>query len=420
MAIISSINSRWILDSRGYPTVRTTVVIDQQGKKAVGSSSVPSGASTGSHEALELRDNGKQFLGKGVDIAVDNVLSKIGQQIIGREFSSSVEVDKFVLTLDKSENKSELGANAILSISMAVNRAYASLYNLDLWQYLRRMYFSTLPSVSKFPRLMSNVLNGGMHADNDLDIQEFMIVPNTGDIENDVRLSSEIYLTLKNILKSKGLNTNLGDEGGYAPKLSTATETLDLLQTAIVEAGYSRLECDLAMDVAATEFFDTETQTYKLEDQALSSSKIVDYYRDLNDKYSFLSIEDPLAEDDIVGWNVATATLGKKMYLIGDDLFVTNPERFKKVGLENKIANGVLIKLNQIGSVLETCEMINLAKESGYITIISHRSGETADDFIADLAYASQSEFIKLGAPARGERVAKYNRLLEIKESLES
>lgn len=418
MAVIHAINSRWILDSRGLPTVRTIVTLDQGGKKATGLSSVPSGASTGSHEALELRDGDNQFLGKGVSKAVDNVLMTIGQQIIGREFSSALELDKFILSLDQTSNKSKLGANSILSVSMATHRAFANLYNLDLWQYLRRLYFSNLPAVSKFPRLMCNVLNGGAHADNHLDIQEFMIVPNTGDIESDIRLASEVYHTLKKDLKAKNLNTNLGDEGGFAPAIDTATEVLDLLQESIVTAGYTRLECDLSLDVASTEFYDAEKNIYNLESQEMSPAKIVDYYQSLNETYNFLSIEDPLAEDDIVGWNVMTIALGKKIHLIGDDLFVTNPERFKKVGLENKIANGVLIKLNQIGSVSETCNMINLAKENNYITAVSHRSGETTDDFISDLAYASQSEFIKLGAPARGERVAKYNRLLEIKENL--
>ncbi len=418
MAVISSINSRWILDSRGLPTVRTIITIDQDGKKATGYSSVPSGASTGSYEALELRDGGKEFLGKGVSNAVDNVLTKIGQKILARDFSSSLELDKFILSLDSTKNKSDLGANAILSISMASHRAFANLYNLKLWQYLRRLYFSTLPNTSKFPRLMCNVLNGGVHADNNLDIQEFMIIPNTGNIENDIRLSSEIYHTLKKDLKLQNLNTNLGDEGGFAPQINSSSEALDLLVKAIFDAGYKRLDCDLALDVASSEFYDKETGLYNIEKQTLTSAKLVDYYNDLYEKYNLLSIEDPLSEDDVTGWSIITTSLGKKIHLIGDDLFVTNPARFKEVGLKNNIANGVLIKLNQIGSVLETCEMINLAKENNYITAISHRSGETLDDFISDLAFASQSEFIKLGAPARGERVAKYNRLLEIKEEI--
>jgi enolase len=418
MPIVTSVSSRWILDSRGLPTVRTSITLDQNGKKASGSASVPSGASTGTYEALELRDGGSEFLGKGVNIAVDNVLTKIGQRLVGRDFTTATDLDKFILTLDTSENKSQIGANAILSVSMSSHRAFASLFGLDLWQYLRRLYFSSLPAVSKFPRLMCNVINGGAHADSGLDIQEFMVVPNTGDIEMDVRAASEIYNTLKKDLHKDGLAVGLGDEGGFAPNLSSSSKALDYLQKSINGAGYSNVDCDLAMDCAASEFYDKEKNVYNLEGNEIGQAGIVDFYKDLKEKYNIISIEDGLAEDDLLGWEILTEALGKKTYLIGDDLFVTNVERFKEIGLKNNVANGVLIKLNQIGSVLETCEMINLAKDNDYITIVSHRSGETTDDFISDLAYASQSEFIKLGAPARGERVAKYNRLLEIKESL--
>ncbi|MEI6728062.1 MAG: phosphopyruvate hydratase [bacterium] len=418
MPIVTSVSSRWILDSRGLPTVRTSICLDQNGKKASGSASVPSGASTGTYEALELRDNGTEFLGKGVNIAVDNVLTKIGQRLVGRDFTTATDLDKFILTLDTSDNKSQIGANAILSVSMASHRAFASMFGLDLWQYLRRLYFSSLPAVSKFPRLMCNVINGGAHADSGLDIQEFMVVPNTGDIESDVRAASEIYNTLKKDLHKDGLAVGLGDEGGFAPNLSSSSKALDYLQKSINGAGYSNVDCDLAMDCAASEFYNKEKNVYNLEGNEIGQAGIVDFYKDLKEKYNIISIEDGLAEDDLLGWEILTEALGKKTYLIGDDLFVTNVERFKDIGLKNGVANGVLIKLNQIGSVLETCEMINLAKDNDYITIVSHRSGETTDDFISDLAYASQSEFIKLGAPARGERVAKYNRLLEIKESL--
>lgn len=418
MPIVTSVSSRWILDSRGLPTVRTSITLDQNGKKSSGSASVPSGASTGTYEALELRDNGSEFLGKGVNTAVDNVLTKIGQRLVGRDFTTATDLDKFILTLDTSDNKSQIGANAILSVSMASHRAFASLFGLDLWQYLRRLYFSSLPAVSKFPRLMCNVINGGAHADSGLDIQEFMVVPNTGDIETDVRAASEIYNTLKKDLHKDSLAVGLGDEGGFAPNISSTSKALEYLQKSINGAGYSNVDCDLAMDCAASEFYDKEKNVYNLEGSQIGQAGIVDFYKDLKSKYNIISIEDGLAEDDLLGWEILTEALGKKTYLIGDDLFVTNVERFKDVGLKNGVANGVLIKLNQIGSVLETCEMINLAKDNNYITIVSHRSGETTDDFISDLAYASQSEFIKLGAPARGERVAKYNRLLEIKESL--
>jgi enolase len=266
---------------------------------------------------------------------------------------------------------------------------------------------------------MCNVRNGGAHADNSLDLQEFMIVPNSREIETDVRIAAEIYQTLKKNLHADGHSVALGDEGGFAPNIKSTQEAVEYLQKAIADAGYNSLDCDLAMDAAATEFYSKDNNDYTLENRSYSQAAMVDFYKNLKENFpNLISIEDGLAEDDILGWELITQALGKKIHLIGDDLFVTNPERFKKLTANSPIANGVLIKLNQIGSVLETCRMINLAKESGYVTAISHRSGETTDDFIADLAFASQSEFIKLGAPARGERVAKYNRLLEIKESL--
>lgn len=419
MALILSLSSRWVLDSRGFPTVRTAMTVDLKGKKGFGSCSVPSGASTGSYEAVELRDNGKQFHGKGVDTAVNNVLTKIGERIINREFASGQELDEFLLTLDSTPNKAEIGANAILSVSIAAHRAFADLYSLELWQYLRRLYFSTLPAVTKYPRLMCNVINGGAHADNTIDIQEFMIVPNTNDLENDVRVASEIYHTLKKNLHTDKLSTSLGDEGGFAPQISDTNQVLNYLQKAIIDSGYTSLDCDLALDVAANELYNTDTNQYTIEGQQFSQSSLVDFYTNLKTEFpNLISIEDGFFEDDILGWELMTQTLGQKIKLVGDDLFVTNTKRFQSIGLDNKVANSILIKPNQIGSVLETCQVINLAKENKYTTIISHRSGETTDDFIADLAVASQSEFIKLGAPARGERVAKYNRLLEIKESL--
>jgi enolase len=419
MAIISEITSRWILDSRGIPTVKCTITLDQKGKKAVGTASVPSGASTGSHEALELRDGGKDFQGKGVLNAVHNIETVITARLLNRDFTDAYEVDKILLSLDGTDNKSELGANAILAVSMAIHRSFASLFGLELWQYLRRLYFSSLPASAKFPRLMCNVVNGGVHADSGLAIQEFMIVPNTGEIDRDVQAASEIYQTLKKDLKLAGESTSLGDEGGFAPKLSTAREALDFIKKSVENAGYSSINCDLALDAAATEFYNKDTNTYKIDNTELSQSGLTDFYSDLKTDYNLISLEDGFAEDDILGWEIVTQKLSSKMYLIGDDLFVTNPKRFEEIGLKNHIANGVLIKLNQIGSVSETCEMINKAKLNDYITIVSHRSGETTDDFISDLVFASQSEFIKLGAPARGERVAKYNRLLDIFDSLQ-
>jgi enolase len=435
MALIHSVFSRWILDSRGFPTVSTTLTLDQNGRKIIGTASVPSGASTGSHEALELRDGGAEFHGKGVLEAVNNVNSIIADKLVGREYSTAAEVDQVVLSLDTSEHKDELGANAILGVSMAAHRAFAQLAGLELWQYLRRLYFSSLPAQTRFPRLMCNVLNGGAHADNGLSIQEFMIIPNRGDIEDDIRMASEVYHTLKKSLAKDGYSTSLGDEGGFAPTFNlqtlaqaqSDTETpelnptkvaLNYLQQAISDSNYGGGKCDLALDVAATEFYSTEEGTYSIDGKTVSRAELAEFYVELGDNYPIVSIEDGYSEDDILGWEIMTKALGAKMKLIGDDLFVTNPQRFKEVGLQNGIANGVLIKLNQIGSVIETCQMINDAKVNGYVTAISHRSGETTDSFISDLAVASQSEFIKLGAPARGERVVKYNRLLEIRDSL--
>jgi len=421
MAIISSIFARWVLDSRGLPTVSCQIIIDQNGRKATGIASVPSGASTGSYEALELRDGQMDFGGKGVKVAVSNVNDKISGKLLNREFSDAKEVDQMLLLMDSSHNKSELGANAILAVSMAAHRAFANIHGLELFQYLRRLYFSTLPmaSVNNFPRLMCNVVNGGSHADSGLAIQEFMVVPNSGEIEKDVQMASEIYHILKKNLKKDGHSVSLGDEGGFAPHIPTSFEVLDYLQKAITDAGFDNDSCQIAMDCAASEFYNKNTNLYTVDDKEFNQAGLTDFYADLCEKYPVISIEDAFGEDDVLGWQTITQKLGNKIHLIGDDLFVTNPERFQKVGLNNQIANGVLIKLNQIGSVLETCQMINDAKANNYITAVSHRSGETSDDFISDLAFASMSEFIKLGAPARGERVAKFNRLLQIKDALE-
>ncbi len=436
MPLITRVQASWVLDSRGIPTLTCQVHLDQNGKRASGKASVPSGASTGTYEALELRDGAKDFHGKGVQKALDNVNFIINEKVLNKEYTTALDLDNFILSLDTTENKSELGANAILAVSMAAHRAYAKLAGLDLWQYLRRIYFSTLPATPKFPRLMCNVLNGGQHADNDISIQEFMIVPHTEDLEKDVQLASEVYHTLKKLLKEDGKSTGLGDEGGFAPSFNDsgdgknnenyfaenkkmATErVLDYLMKAVEQSGYSKADCELALDCAANEFYDEDKKIYLVDTKEFNQTTLTEFYKDLTEKYPLISIEDGFQEDDVLGWQVLTEMIGKKISLIGDDLFVTNPKRFEEVGLANKIANGVLIKLNQIGSVSETCEMINLAKDYQYVTAVSHRSGETTDDFIADLAFASQSEFIKLGAPARGERVAKFNRLLEIERNL--
>jgi enolase len=430
MPIINQITARWILDSRGNPTVSCKVGVQYRDDLYFGKASVPSGASTGKYEAVELRDGGNEFDGKGVNKAVENIINIIAKEIMGKEFDSAKDLDQCVLELEKRleqeapENliqpKSVLGANAILAVSMAGHRAFAKAENVKLWEYLRQEYFPELVQNITMPRLMCNIFNGGAHADNNIDIQEFMVIPNSGGIETDVRMSAEIYHTLKKVLKSENQITAVGDEGGFAPNYKDTNEVLESIEKSIKNAGYSRVNCDIGLDCAASEFYDSEKNVYNLDGVDFSQSALNDFYTDLITKFNLISIEDSFAEDDILGWQMMTAKVGKKTILIGDDLFVTNPERFKMVGLDNEIANGVLIKLNQIGSVLETCEMINLARENNYITAISHRSGETNDDFIADLAVACNSEFIKLGAPARGERIAKYNRLLQIHEYIEN
>lgn len=419
MPAIQNIHSRWILDSRGIPTIYCEVTIDNQGKKSFGAASVPSGASTGTYEALELRDNGQEFHGKGVSVAVENINQKINNAMHMKTFTSALEADEYLLKLDESDNKSELGANAILAVSMAIHRAFAEQYGLELWQYLRRLYFSLLPAATVFPRLMCNVINGGAHADSGLSIQEFMICPDTGSIQNDIRMASEIYQTLKIKLHKQNLSTALGDEGGFAPHISTTEHVLDILVETIQESGYDTINCQLALDCAANEFYDSSSDEYTIDGKKYNRADLSDFYSKLVEEYPLISIEDGCHEDDEIGWQLITEMLGNKVSLIGDDLFVTNPKRFAEFGVQKESANGVLIKLNQIGSVSETCKMINDAKEHNYITAVSHRSGETTDDFISDLAIAAQSEFLKLGAPARGERVAKYNRLLNILDSLD-
>jgi len=419
MATISKLDATWILDSRSNPTVRCELVLDHDGKKYTAFASVPSGASTGSFEAVELRDGFAEFNGKGVSKAINNINETIASKIRFEEFGNALELDEFLLDLDTTGNKSELGANAILAVSMASHRAFAEIAGLELWQYLRRMYFSFLPARQKYPRLMLNIINGGAHADNNLDIQEFMIIPNSEDIQESVLIGHTIFNKLKSILKKQGFSTGVGDEGGFAPNFKSDSEALDNIRLAITESGYTYDQVLIAMDVAATEFFNPNTKDYTFNGKKYTSPELVKYFSDLNNKYNFASIEDICAEDDIIGWKEATTVLGSKVQLVGDDLFVTNINRFRVLGGEKKLGNAILIKPNQIGSIIETCQVINKAREDGYSVVISHRSGETSDDFISDLSYACQSDFIKAGAPNRGERVAKYNRLLIIKHNLQ-
>lgn len=403
---ITEIKAWWVLDSRGNPTV-CTVVKNDHAMTARGY--VPSGASTGTHEALELRDAGTAFLGKGVSKAVENINTVIATALVGQT-GSVTELEEILLSLDTSENKSELGANAILAVSMALHRLAAMEHQEYLADCLHHTYFS---KPKTFPRLMCNIINGGAHSDAGLAIQEFMVVPNTGTLPGDVQAASEIYHHLKKILSKKGLVTAVGDEGGFAPHIKTTEEVFQIITEAITAAGYTGT-CDLALDCAASEFYNKEDGTYSIDGKDLTKKELSDFYSDLADRYPIISIEDGYAEDDLEGWTIVTQALGDKIKLVGDDLFVTNVRRLQSIGIDQKIGNALLVKLNQIGSVTETIDAIKLAQNNGFTTIISHRSGETEDSFIADLAVASASEFIKLGAPARTDRTVKYNRLIEL------
>lgn len=407
---IKDIYSREILDSRGFPTLKTTVILDGG---FTGVASVPSGASTGSHEALELRDGDKaRFLGKGVLKAKKNV-EKLKKHLIGRNFKNVLEIDKTLLKLDGTPTKTTYGANAILGISMAVLRAAAQSANMPLYKYLRQVY--GIKSKQYFlPVPMLNIINGGKHADSGLNIQEFMIVPAFAKTFKDaLRAASETYHALKTLLASKGLNNSVGDEGGFAPKIKNHEEALKILIFAAKKAGYPKMQ--IALDAASSEF--CKNGIYYFEGKKLSYKDMTQIYKNWAKKYPLISLEDPLQEDAWPAWQYLTKELGKKLNIVGDDLFVTNPVRLQQ-GITGKVANSILVKLNQIGTVLETAEVITLAKKEGYLPIISHRSGETEDTFIADLAVAFNAGAIKTGAPARAERTAKYNRLLEIEEEL--
>lgn len=409
---ITSIQSWWVLDSRGNPTLTVHITDDEDNTARA---FVPSGASTGSHEALELRDGGSHFGGKGVENAVQNIRTLIAPALINNNVSY-LELESRLVALDNTHNKSNIGANAILGASMALQRLEAMRHKHLLAQCIQKCWFPG--KTLTFPRLMCNVINGGVHADSGLSIQEFMIVPNTGTLTTDVRAASEIYQTLKKILISKKMVTAVGDEGGFAPHLTSTQQALDTISEAINRAGYTGL-CDLALDCAASEFFHKESEVYSIDGKNMNSGDLVHFYEELASKYPIISIEDGCAEDDLKGWKLLTNTLGTKIKLVGDDLFVTNTNRIQSIGVEKSIANALLVKPNQIGSISETVEAIKMAQKNGMTTIISHRSGETEDSFIADLAVASASEFIKLGAPARTDRTVKYNRLLELYHTLQ-
>jgi enolase len=408
VSVINSVTAREILDSRGNPTVEVEVRLED---KSIGRAAVPSGASTGAFEAAELRDGGSRYLGKGVETAVKNVALKIAPAVIGMKADDQRSLDEKMIALDGTKNKSSLGANAILGVSLATARAAALSSNQSLFKYLGGEGAKTLPVP------MMNILNGGAHADTNVDIQEFMIAPiGAQSFKESLRWGAEIYHSLKSVLKKKGLATSIGDEGGFAPNLESNRAALDLILVAIENAGFKAgTQIALAMDVAATEFF--EDGKYKFEGKLLTSEQMIAYYSELVSAYPLVSIEDPLDEDDWSGWAKLTAELGEKIQIVGDDLFVTNIERLTK-GIESKTANALLVKVNQIGSLTETIDAVNLAHKNNYKSMMSHRSGETEDTTIADLAVALNCGQIKTGAPARSERVAKYNQLLRIEEEL--
>jgi len=411
---IVDIIAREILDSRGNPTLEVDVYLEDG---SWGRAAVPSGASTGENEAHELRDNDPdRYLGKGVLQAVANVNDTIADELIGMDAVEQEMIDTFLCGIDGTENKSKLGANAILGISLAVAKAAAEYHQLPLFQYLGGINGNTLPTP------MMNILNGGKHADNTVDIQEFMIMPISADsFSEGLRMGTEIFHTLRTVLKKKGLNTSVGDEGGFAPSLRSNEEAFDVILEAIDQAGYSPFEdIVLAVDVAASEMYENGGyKFYKSSQKVLSPEEMIAWYTTLVDKYPIVSIEDGLDQNDWANWALLTKQLGDRIQLVGDDLFVTNPD-FLARGIEEEVANSILIKVNQIGTLTETFATIQLAKKAGYTTVISHRSGETEDTTIADIAVALNAGQIKTGAPSRTDRVAKYNQLLRIEELLGS
>jgi enolase len=408
VASIEAVHARQILDSRGNPTVEIEVVLDDG---SGGRAGVPSGASTGAFEAVELRDGGAEYGGKAVSRAVDGVADEIQDELLGHEADDQRLVDQALIDLDRTPDKSRLGANAIVGVSMAVARAAAESAGLQLFRYLGG------PNAHVLPVPMMNILNGGAHADSNVDIQEFMIAPiGAPTFAEALRWGAETYHALKSVLKQHGLNTGVGDEGGFAPDLEHNRAALDLIIEAIGKAGFTPgRDIALAIDAAATEFY--HDGAYQFEGQPQSSAEMTAIYTDWLASYPLVSVEDPLAEEDWAGWQAFTAAVGDRVQVVGDDIFVTNPERIRR-GIAEKSANSLLVKLNQIGTVTETFDAVSLAQRAGFTCMISHRSGETDDTFIADLAVATNAGQIKTGAPARGERVAKYNQLLRIEELL--
>jgi enolase len=414
MSLIESIHARQILDSRGNPTIEVDVVTESG---AFGRAAVPSGASTGTHEAVELRDGDKKmYVGKGVLKAVENVNSKIAEEIVGFSVFEQNLIDKIMIELDGTPNKGNLGANAILGVSLAIAKAGAMEAGLPLYRYIGGVNANTLPVP------MMNILNGGSHADNSIDFQEFMVMPVKADtFSESLRMGTEVFHTLKKVLHDKGFSTNVGDEGGFAPNIKSNEEAIEIVLQAIEKAGFKPGEdIFIAMDAASSEFYDAKTDTYtfkKSDGKKLSSAEMVDYWASWAAKYPIISIEDGMAEDDWKGWKGVTDKIGKKVQLVGDDLFVTNVTRLQD-GITKGVANSILVKVNQIGSLTETIDAVNLAKRNSYKSVMSHRSGETEDSTIADLAVALNTGQIKTGSASRSDRMAKYNQLIRIEEEL--
>jgi len=416
MSIIEFVEAREILDSRGNPTIEVDVILEDG---SMGRAAVPSGASTGVHEAVELRDGDKKrFLGKGVLKAVDNVNTLIAPELEGLDALDQVAIDRALIALDGTENKGKLGANAILGVSMAVARAAADFLGVPLFKYLGAYHSCVLPVP------MANILNGGAHSDNKVDFQEFMVMPiGATSIREAVRMTAEVFHNLKTVLKKRGYNTSVGDEGGFAPDLQSNEEALEVIMEAIKAAGYTAGKDGdfmIALDPAASELYDEKTKTYELKwttHEKLTSKQMVELWTSWVNKYPIISIEDGMAEDDWEGWKMLTDAIGDRIQLVGDDLFVTNTKRLKK-GIETKTANSILIKVNQIGTLTETFEAIEMAHRAGYTAVVSHRSGETEDNFIADLVVALETGQIKTGSMSRSDRLAKYNQLMRIEDYL--
>ena len=402
---IINIKSREILDSRGFPTIETEVILKGNFK---GIASIPSGASTGTYEALELRDNDERYMGKGVSKAVNNVLNIIKPVVINKKIKTQKELDEILIKLDGTNNKTNLGANAMLSVSLAFLKATALKNKKELYQYVGKDY--------SMPRCMINILNGGMHADNNLEFQEFMIIPKRETVKEQLQIASEVFHNLKKVLKENGYITSVGDEGGFAPNLKNNEEALEIIIYAIKKAGYKPYDdVNIGLDIAASSFYDKETNTYKINQTNLTREQLIDKYVDLINKYPIISIEDAFEENDFEGFKILKEKTG--IQIVGDDLFVTNKKLLQK-GIEYDAANAILLKANQIGTITEMLETIELAKANKIRTIISHRSGETTDTFIADLAVGLNLGQIKTGSISRGERICKYNRLIRIEEDL--